>query len=168
LAIGTTTTPRRSRISRLRTDADGVCWTDDNVTSGSQLAGDAVADGGVDIENMSPQRRDTPLVMSWIVCREQRRRRSRLSVDLLPDCADPKAFIERYRERTGMTEEQLNPEIVEYFHVLGLARLFGQEMAGADAVANGEFRGIMASYLISAVSNTSEVYFNIARRVGTR
>ena len=81
---------------------------------------------------------------------------------------DPKAFLERYRERTGMTEEQLNPEIVEYFHVLGLARLFGQEMAGADAVANGEFRGIMASYLISAVSNTSEVYFNIARRVGTR
>jgi aminoglycoside phosphotransferase (APT) family kinase protein len=80
---------------------------------------------------------------------------------------DPTAFLERYRERTGMTEEQLNPEIVEYFHVLGLARLFGQEMAGADAVANGEFRGIMASYLISAVSNTSEVYFNIARRVGT-
>jgi hypothetical protein len=80
---------------------------------------------------------------------------------------DPQAFLARYRERTGMTEEQLNPEIVEYFHVLGLARLFGQELAGLDAVANGDSPGIMASYLVNAVSNSSDVFFDIARRLGS-
>jgi len=80
---------------------------------------------------------------------------------------DPEAFLARYRARTGMTEDELNPEVVEYFHMIGLIRLFGQEMSGADAVANGEFRGIMASYLVNAISNTSGVYFDISRRLGS-
>jgi aminoglycoside phosphotransferase (APT) family kinase protein len=80
---------------------------------------------------------------------------------------DPEGFLARYRERTGLTEEQLNPEVIEYFHLLGLARLYGQEMDAADAIAKGEFRGIMAGYLVNAISNEFSVYFDIARRLGT-
>jgi aminoglycoside phosphotransferase (APT) family kinase protein len=76
---------------------------------------------------------------------------------------DPEAFLARYRERTGMTEEQLNPEIVEYFYLLGIIRLFEQEMAGADAVAEGRPRGVLATYLINTLSQQCRTFFETCR-----
>jgi aminoglycoside phosphotransferase (APT) family kinase protein len=77
--------------------------------------------------------------------------------------SDPGAFLGRYRARTGLTEEQLNPEIVEYFYLLGIARLFEQEMAGAESVADGRPRGVMATYLVNAVSLGCRLFFETCR-----
>jgi aminoglycoside phosphotransferase (APT) family kinase protein len=79
---------------------------------------------------------------------------------------DPDAFLARYRERTGLSEEQLNPDVVEYFMVLGIARLSGQMLRGADAVARGGSRGVMATYLINANSLQYRNHFETARRLG--
>jgi aminoglycoside phosphotransferase (APT) family kinase protein len=76
---------------------------------------------------------------------------------------DPEAFLGRYRRRTGLTEEQLNPEVVEYFYLLGIIRLFEQEMAGADAVAEGRPRGVLATYLINTLSQQCRTFFETCR-----
>ena len=80
---------------------------------------------------------------------------------------DPEAFLDRYRQRTGMTEDQLNPEIVEYFYLLGIIRLFEQEMAGADAVADGRPRGVLATYLINTLSQQCRTFFETCRALPT-
>jgi aminoglycoside phosphotransferase (APT) family kinase protein len=116
--------------------------------------------------------KDGPLVIDWEFGRigdprEDIGHYSRFPVFPNLYVTDPEAFLARYRELTGFTEEQLNPEVVEFFHVLGLARLFGQELAAIDAIARGEFRGIMASYLLSAISTSSGIFFDIARRLNS-
>jgi aminoglycoside phosphotransferase (APT) family kinase protein len=80
---------------------------------------------------------------------------------------DPEAFLARYRERTGMTEEQLNPDVVEYFYLLGIIRLFEQEMAGAQAVAEGRPRGVLATYLINTLSQQCRTFFETCRTLPT-
>ena len=62
----------------------------------------------------------------------------------LPDSlytADPEAFLAEYRELTGFTEEQVNPQVMEYFFILGMAELFVQMMQGADALSRGQAEG---------------------------
>jgi hypothetical protein len=41
-------------------------------------------------------------------------------------------------------------------------------MDAADAVADGESRGVMATYLVNAVSYQYGTYFEIARRIGDK
>jgi aminoglycoside phosphotransferase (APT) family kinase protein len=76
---------------------------------------------------------------------------------------DPEAFLARYRERSGLTEEQLDTRTVEYFYLLGIARLFEQEMAGAEAVAEGRPRGVMATYLVNAISLGCRLFFETTK-----
>jgi aminoglycoside phosphotransferase (APT) family kinase protein len=76
---------------------------------------------------------------------------------------DPEAFLDRYRRRTGMSEHELDPEIVEYFYLLGIIRLFEQEMAGTDAVAAGRPRGVLATYLINTLSQQCRTFFETCR-----
>ncbi len=78
---------------------------------------------------------------------------------------DPDYFLARYREQTGLTVEQLNPPVVEYFMMLGMARLIAQMLHSLDALANGESRGIMATYLINALSLLYKKFFAICRRL---
>ena len=78
---------------------------------------------------------------------------------------DPQSFLARYRERTGLTEEQVNPDTVEYFLVIGMAHLLAQILRALDAVARGETRGVMATYLINAVTHQYGMYLAICRRV---
>ena len=49
--------------------------------------------------------------------------------------ADRTYFLERYRELTGLNEAEVNREVLEYFFILGMAKLFAQMMDGAAAVA---------------------------------
>ena len=79
--------------------------------------------------------------------------------------ADPDGFLARYRERTGLTEEQVNPRTVSYFYVLGIARLLGQMVRAADAVARGGSRGPMALYLLNGISATTERFVEIAHKI---
>jgi aminoglycoside phosphotransferase (APT) family kinase protein len=75
--------------------------------------------------------------------------------------ADPGAFLARYRDRTGLTEEQVNPDTVEFFLVIGMARLLVQILRALDAGA----RGIMAPYLVNAVTHLYGLYLDACRSV---
>jgi aminoglycoside phosphotransferase (APT) family kinase protein len=52
--------------------------------------------------------------------------------------ADPDAFLARYREITGYTEEQINPAVMTYFLVLGVIGVVSQLAAVGGAMARGE------------------------------
>jgi aminoglycoside phosphotransferase (APT) family kinase protein len=78
---------------------------------------------------------------------------------------DPQSFLARYREQTGLSEEQVNPDTVQYFLVIGMAHLLAQILRALDAVSRGETRGVMATYLISAVTHQYGLYLDICRRV---
>jgi aminoglycoside phosphotransferase (APT) family kinase protein len=78
--------------------------------------------------------------------------------------ADPEAFLSEYRELTGFTEDQVNPEVMEYFFVLGMAELFVQMMHGADALSRGHPRGIMSTFLVNSLSYFHERYLTICAR----
>jgi aminoglycoside phosphotransferase (APT) family kinase protein len=78
---------------------------------------------------------------------------------------DPAAFLDRYRERTGLTEEQVNPAVVDYFLLVGLSHLLAQILRAVDSVAAGQRRGALATYLISAVSLQYDLFFTICRRL---
>jgi aminoglycoside phosphotransferase (APT) family kinase protein len=81
--------------------------------------------------------------------------------------ADPQAFLDRYRDRTGLTEEQINPDIVSYFYVLGMTRLLGQLLEATDSLAQGHPRGVMATYLMNGISATTARFVEIARRLAS-
>ncbi len=77
---------------------------------------------------------------------------------------DPESFLAQYRDLTGMSVDELNQDVVEYFLILGEARLLGQMMRGTDAVAQGQSRGVMATYLVNATSLLFSNYYNACRR----
>lgn len=52
--------------------------------------------------------------------------------------ADPEAFLSRYREITGYSEDQVNPAVMTYFLVLGVIGVVTQLVAGGGAMARGE------------------------------
>jgi aminoglycoside phosphotransferase (APT) family kinase protein len=85
---------------------------------------------------------------------------------LLPNVywSDPQRFLDRYRAATGMTEEQINPDVVDYFLIIGMASLYGQLIDAADAVAANERPGILASYLINAISHQHDMFLSICDR----
>ena len=75
--------------------------------------------------------------------------------------ADPAAFLARYRERTGLSEEQVNPEVVQYFLIIGMAGLFEQLLDAAAAVGGEPRPGILSSYLINAISHQYDLFLAI-------
>ena len=79
--------------------------------------------------------------------------------------ADPVGFLARYRERTGLTEEQVNDDTVSYFYVLGMARLLGQMFQATDALARGHSRGVMALYMMNGISATTNAFVEVARQL---
>ncbi len=81
--------------------------------------------------------------------------------------ADPQGFLARYRERTGLSEEQVNEETVSYFYILGMARLLGQMFQAADALARGRSRGVMATYMMNGTSATTREFVAVARRLAS-
>ena len=66
--------------------------------------------------------------------------------------ADPQVFCSTYRERTGLSEEQLNPAIIRYFTILGMVTVLGQILAQKAALSQGELHSIGAYYVSNAVS----------------
>jgi aminoglycoside phosphotransferase (APT) family kinase protein len=66
--------------------------------------------------------------------------------------ADPTTFCATYRERTGLAEEQLNPAVIRYFTILGMATVLGQILAQKAALARGELHSIGAYYVSNAIS----------------
>jgi aminoglycoside phosphotransferase (APT) family kinase protein len=85
---------------------------------------------------------------------------------LLPNVywSDPQRFLSRYRAATGLTEEQLNPDIVDFFLIIGMAKLYAQLVAAAAAVGATERPGILATYLINAISHSHDMFLSICER----
>ena len=79
--------------------------------------------------------------------------------------ADPERFLRRYRAATGLTEEQVNPQVIEYFLIIGMATLLEQLLAAAAAIGRAERPGIMASYLINAISHQYGMFLAICDRL---
>jgi aminoglycoside phosphotransferase (APT) family kinase protein len=77
---------------------------------------------------------------------------------------DPEGFLTRYRELSGLSESQLNTEVVEYFFILGMAHLFAQMMEGAGALAEGRATGVMNMFLINSLSYMHEKYLRICSK----
>jgi aminoglycoside phosphotransferase (APT) family kinase protein len=75
---------------------------------------------------------------------------------------DPEAFLAIYRDLTGLSEEQVNPDIVRYFMLIGMVHLLEQMMDAAEAVAQGEHRGILGTYLLSAITHFRNLFFGIS------
>ena len=77
--------------------------------------------------------------------------------------ADPDYFLARYRDVTGLTEEQVNRGVMRYFFILGMAELMVQMMEGADALARGEPKPVMNTFLINSISYFHQNYVDICR-----
>jgi aminoglycoside phosphotransferase (APT) family kinase protein len=77
--------------------------------------------------------------------------------------ADPEYFLSRYRHVTGLSEEQVNVDVMRYFFMLGMAELMVQMMRGADALARGEPKRVMNSFLINSMSYFHRNYLDICR-----
>lgn len=78
---------------------------------------------------------------------------------------DPEPFLEIYRELTGLSEEQVNPGIVEYFKLLGMVHLLEQMLDAAEQVARGEHRGIMGTYLLLAITHFRNLFLTVAKNL---
>jgi aminoglycoside phosphotransferase (APT) family kinase protein len=110
-----------------------------------------------------------PVVIDWEFTRigDPREDIGYYSGSPLPDSlytSDPDTFLAQYRELTGFTEEQVNPEVMEYFFILGMAELFVQMMQGADALSRGEAKGIMSPFLVNSMCYFHEKYLEICSR----
>jgi aminoglycoside phosphotransferase (APT) family kinase protein len=79
--------------------------------------------------------------------------------------ADPERFLARYRAATGLTQEQVNPQTVDYFLIIGMAALLEQLLTAAAAVGAPERPGILAPYLINAISHQHDMFLAICDRL---
>ena len=79
--------------------------------------------------------------------------------------ADPERFLARYRAATGLTEDQVNPQVIDYFLIIGMATLLEQLLAAAAAIGHAERPGILASYLINAISHQYGMFLAICDRL---
>ena len=79
--------------------------------------------------------------------------------------ADPAHFLARYRAATGLDEDQVNPEVVEYFLIIGMAMLLEQLLDAAAGIGGTPRPGILAPYLINAISHQYDMFLAIAERL---
>jgi aminoglycoside phosphotransferase (APT) family kinase protein len=79
--------------------------------------------------------------------------------------ADPERFLDRYRAATGLTAEQVNPQTVDYFLIIGMAALLEQLLTAAAAIGAPERPGILAPYLINAISHQHDMFLAICDRL---
>lgn len=79
--------------------------------------------------------------------------------------ADQERFLARYRAATGLSQEQVNPHVVDYFLIIGMATLLEQMLAAAAAIGRGERPGILAAYLINAISHQHDMFLAICDRL---
>ena len=66
--------------------------------------------------------------------------------------ADSEGFCATYRDRTGLTEDQVNPRTIKYFTILGMATVLGQILEQKASLGRGELHSIMGYYVSNAVS----------------
>ena len=88
------------------------------------------------------------------------------SVTQPPDVvgADEEAFYARYRELSGLTEEQVNPATTDYFLLLSSSTVFVGVIEQLAALDRGETTGIQLAYMSPAVSGMHDVFYRALKR----
>jgi aminoglycoside phosphotransferase (APT) family kinase protein len=88
------------------------------------------------------------------------------SVTQPPDLLAPggEEFFSQYRELTGLTEEQINPTIVDYFIVLSAVSVFVPVIEQLALVAKGDSTAMMVAYMSNAVAGMHDVMMNAMTR----
>ena len=88
------------------------------------------------------------------------------SVTQPPDVigADEEAFYSRYREISGLSEEQVNPTTTDYFLLLASATVFVPVTEQLAALDRGETTGIQVAYMSPAVSGMHDVFYRALKR----
>ncbi|MBM3799133.1 MAG: phosphotransferase family protein [Actinobacteria bacterium] len=66
--------------------------------------------------------------------------------------SDPVAFLARYREQTGFSEEAVNLATLGYFSSLAAITVYAQVLGGAGAMARGLNAGILTTYTLNALT----------------
>lgn len=79
--------------------------------------------------------------------------------------ADKDHFVARYRATSGYTDDQLNPDVVEYYLLLGISMLLEQLLDAAAAIGAERRPGILATYLINAISHQYDMFLAICERL---
>ena len=77
---------------------------------------------------------------------------------------DQKNFYDQYRQRTGMTEEQINPAVTDYFILLASVSVFIPVIEQLAGVAKGETTAMMVTYMSNAVAGMHDVFMNAMAR----
>jgi aminoglycoside phosphotransferase (APT) family kinase protein len=65
---------------------------------------------------------------------------------------DPEGFLQRYRQRTGFSEEAVNMQTMAYFSSLAAITVYAQVLRGAGGMAVGHNGGLMTTYTINALT----------------
>jgi aminoglycoside phosphotransferase (APT) family kinase protein len=78
--------------------------------------------------------------------------------------ADEDAFYARYRELTGLSEEQLNPATVAYFTVLASDSVFISVLETLAGVAREETTAMTVAYMSNAVAGMHGVFWDAIAR----
>ena len=88
------------------------------------------------------------------------------SVTQPPDVigADEEAFYRRYREISGLTEEQVNPATTDYFLLLASATVFVSVLEQLAILAEGKPAGITVAYMSPAVAGMHDVFLRALKR----
>lgn len=88
------------------------------------------------------------------------------SVTVPPDvvAADPDAFYARYREISGLTEEQVNPATTDYFLLLASSTVFVSVLETLAALDRGDTTGIAVAYMSPAVAGMHDVFYRTLKR----
>ena len=66
--------------------------------------------------------------------------------------SDPEAFLARYRQRTGFSEDAVNMATMGYFSSLAAITVYAQILTGAGAMATGHNCGLMTTYTMNALT----------------
>lgn len=85
-----------------------------------------------------------------------------------PDLIDasPDTFYARYREKTGFSEEMVNPVTVAYFTVLGSFMVFNAVLEQTSAMARGQSSSASVAYMTNAIPFMHSVFIDAMRKAG--
>lgn len=88
------------------------------------------------------------------------------SVTQPPDVigADEEAFYTRYRELTGLSEEQVNPATTDYFLLLASSTVFVGVLQQLATLDRGDATGIPLAYMSPAVAGMHDVFMRAMKR----
>ena len=80
--------------------------------------------------------------------------------------ADQERFLARYRDKTGLSKEVVNPATLAYFTVFASLGVFANVIGATAAMARGQASGMSVAYMTSAIPSMHGVYINAMQRAG--